>query len=232
MKDLIKQPRYIVMDGMDGCGKDTQIDMLYDYLAGQGANVMKCRTPTANNPLGDHIRSLFDNAAEMWPDPEHLALAMGSLMIADMMQFDLEVRRKLSEGYWVVESRSWTSTYSYQGASSQLREMAMRVGEVLRRPDIVFVFDLPIEECVRRIKARAFAGQQDEVELYEREDRLVKTFGHMQDLLRKWRNKRWGVLKTIMCADTFLNTGGIRWRKRGEIHADVLRHLAFHCFID
>lgn len=198
------KPLYIVVEGADGSGKDTQIDLITSYLRGLGRSVATTRTPTRRDgknvyatAVGKWLDERFKDGVALWPDDIQRALALGGAFFADMAMHDADfVVNRLASGIDVVQSRSWLSTASYQSVSKQIREGAAQLGARMTTPDLTIYLDLPIEECLARIKARgAVQGGGD---IFEREDRLRRTVAAFhENMNRLWLHADHGWLVTV-----------------------------------
>ena len=144
---------FITFEGIDGCGKSTQLRLLASELRMRGLEVVSTREP-GGTPLGKRIRNLLlDPQIEVDPLAELLLFA------ADRAQ---HVRTLLApaikSGSVVVSDRYADATAAYQGAGrSFTTEM---IAEVIRiatgglKPDLTLIFDLPVAECLARTSRR------------------------------------------------------------------------------
>ena len=143
--------RFIVLDGPDGCGKSTQTLMLYDWLKGQGAEVVTFRDP-GGTAVGEKIREILLN-------PEHAEMNVRTellLYMASRAQLWAEkIKPALGADKCVVLDRWVTSTCAYQGFAGGYG--AARVVEIaeasLERvwPDLVIVLDIDVETAAKRM---------------------------------------------------------------------------------
>ena len=146
---------FITLDGGDGCGKSTQIQLLAEKLQSQGNKVVCCRDP-GSTPLGDAIRNILLNRQEL-----HIAdVTEMFLFSAARAQLVQEViRPALKTGTTVLSDRFLISTFVYQcyagGAKTEVLESicTAAVGDTL--PDLGIVLDIPYEIAVQRIGYRA-----------------------------------------------------------------------------
>ena len=151
---------FITFEGIDGCGKSTQAELLVEALRRSGIEVVALREP-GGTPISEKIRSVVldpDND-EMCPECELL------LMEASRAQLVREViEPALERGAAVVCDRFFDSTYAYQhggrGIAEDLVDMANRLGSCGTTPTITIVFDLEPEEAY----ARATRGGADRLE--------------------------------------------------------------------
>jgi dTMP kinase len=95
---------YILIEGIDGTGKDTQADLLAQWM---GPDTLRVNEPDATLPTGKLLR-------QMLKDGSYLE-AHAAMFLADRMaMLSTKVRPALAEGRHVVSSRSWMSTLVYQ----------------------------------------------------------------------------------------------------------------------
>lgn len=155
------QGRFLVLEGIDGCGKTTQLRQLADWLPGSGlmpagATLHLTREP-GGTPLGRALRELLlhpPNAAAPCPEAELLMYA------ADRAQ---HVQRRilpaLKSGDWVLSDRFSGSTLAYQGHGRGLdRSLILdleRIATAGLVPDVTLWLDLPLKASIARRGDRA-----------------------------------------------------------------------------
>ena len=112
--------RFITFEGLDGCGKSTQLAKLAKVLRAQGLPVVMTREP-GGTPTGDKIRQLLLDTKTSSLTP----LAELALMFAARAQHIAEViQPALAEGKVVLCDRFTDSTEAYQGGRSQAGQRA------------------------------------------------------------------------------------------------------------
>ena len=148
--------RFIVLEGIDGCGKTTQIQHLVEWLPNsglmpKGAAVVCTREP-GGTPLGRSIRELLLHTSDQEaPAPTAELL----LYAADRAQHvETLIRPALERGDWVISDRFSGSTLAYQGDgrgldASTIRDLE-RIATAGVTPDLTLWLDLPIAESLRR----------------------------------------------------------------------------------
>ena len=152
---------FITLDGGDGCGKSTQIQLLAEKLRSQGHEVVCCRDP-GSTPLGDAVRNILLNRQEL-----HIAdITEVFLFTAARAQLVREVvRPALETGKIVLSDRFLLSTFVYQchagGVPKNVLEAvsAEAVGNTL--PDLGIVLDIPYEVAVQRVGDRAVPDRME-----------------------------------------------------------------------
>lgn len=97
---------YVLIEGIDGCGKDTQGDRLTQRLGQQG-KVLRVNEPDDTLETGKFLRHCLKSGIE----PEaHANLFVGNRMSLQMRR----VRPALNAGAHVISVRSFISTLVYQ----------------------------------------------------------------------------------------------------------------------
>jgi dTMP kinase len=145
-----RSPRFIVLDGVDGCGKTTQAKRLVRALERErGQAPLHLREP-GSTPAGETIRELLlARGSELSPAVEALLFTA-----ARRAMLEQRVAPALAAGQDVVCERFHPSTFAYQGCAGAVGEE--RVLELLANwagepaPDLVLVLDLPVEEAAAR----------------------------------------------------------------------------------
>lgn len=155
---------FITFEGLDFCGKSTQVELLKNYFEKNGASVKIIREP-GGVKISEKIRDvLLDNKnAEMFDETELL------LFSASRSQL---VREKiipfLNSGNIVISDRFHDSSIAYQGFGRgintdfviQLQKFA--IGDAV--PDLTFFIDIPIEEVLKR-KSKVSVSALDRIEV-------------------------------------------------------------------
>ena len=153
--------KFIVLEGIDGCGKTTQIKELAKWinngnLISQNNQLIITREP-GGTELGKAIRSLLlDTTTNNSP----AAITELLLYASDRAQhINQIVRPALQKGDWVLSDRFSGSTLAYQGYGRKLDLKLIKTLESIATqglsPDITFLLDIPIEESIKRRRSRA-----------------------------------------------------------------------------
>jgi len=177
--------RLITFEGVDGCGKSTQLSLAADYLRGLGEDVVTTFEP-GDSPLGKEIRQLL-LTGEFVPVAEAELL----LFLADRAQHVREViQPALNSGAWLLCDRYSDSTLAYQLAARKLGEGASDLKQMLSFaecgviPALTLWFDVPVDVAMQRMKKRAEAGEKstrldDEAQSFHQ--RVASAFGEQFD---------------------------------------------------
>ena len=161
---------FITFEGLDGCGKSTQLEKLAAVLREEGRPVVLTREP-GGTAIGDRIRAiLLDSATGKLAPETELAL-----MFASRAQHLTEViLPALSHGKIVLCDRFTDSSEAYQGGGRKLgSEAVLALHEVLCRglqPNLTILMDSNVADSVARARRRNAATGNDEGR-FERENR-------------------------------------------------------------
>ena len=141
---------FITFEGADGCGKTTQLNLLYKYLTNKGYDVLVTREPGAKG-LGEKLRDILLNY-----DGDVSDRCESFLFLADRAQhIDNIVKPALSKGMIVLCDRHTDSTVAYQGYGRGLDieriNMLNSIATDGLKPDLTFIFDVDVETSMKRV---------------------------------------------------------------------------------
>jgi dTMP kinase len=148
--------RFLVLEGIDGSGKSTQLEALAAWLPKSGlmppgAGLLCSREP-GGTALGQALRQLL-----LHPPDGTAPCTSAELLLyaADRAQHvDTLIRPALAAGNWVLSDRFSGSTAAYQGDGRGLPPLRLAELERIATgglvPDLTLWLDLPLEESRRR----------------------------------------------------------------------------------
>ena len=152
---------FITLEGPDGSGKTTQIELLAEHLRELGQDVLITREP-GGTPIGDQIRTVLHDVRniEMTSETEFL------LYSASRAQHVQEViRPHLARGGTVLCDRFADSSMAYQGYGRELKlDDIHKITQFATgglTPDLTVFLDLAVEMGIER-KQSAHAAQAGE----------------------------------------------------------------------
>lgn len=146
--------KLIVFEGIDGCGKTTQLRRLQSWLAEVRPDIKTYATrEPGGTSLGDSLRELLKTTPHLAPETElFLHLADRSHHVKQV------VEPMLADGMWVLSDRHADSTIAYQGHGSGLRIRTLNQLDILARgfleSDLVIWIDIDTEVARDRIQLR------------------------------------------------------------------------------
>ncbi len=158
----MKKGLFITFEGIEGCGKTTQMDLLANYLKKEGVSVLKTREP-GGTKIGEEIREMLLN-----PDNKKMAKETEMLLYgASRAQHIKElIEPALKSGKIVLCDRYADSTLAYQGFGRSIgialikKACPLSLGSI--QPDLTILLDLDVKTGLSRIKNRK--GGNDRIE--------------------------------------------------------------------
>ena len=147
---------FISFEGIDGCGKSTQADLLRSYLESKGEQVELLREP-GGTALSEQIREILLNPNNDKMDPSTELI----LLSASRAQLTREIIiPALERGNVVICDRYADSTLAYQGYGRGINlewlEKLNAFATAGLKPDITLLVDLPVDEAFNRMQSKSF----------------------------------------------------------------------------
>jgi dTMP kinase len=156
---------FITFEGIEGCGKTTQVRRLADTLSGKGIPFIVTREP-GGCPIADEIRGILLDAknSDLTPDAELLLYAAARAQHVQQV-----IGPALAAGTHVLCDRFCDATVAYQGYGRGLDlQLIRQLNDIATGglvPDLTLLLDCPVETGLGRALARINAttdGQREE----------------------------------------------------------------------
>jgi dTMP kinase len=155
---------FITFEGIEGCGKTTQIKRLQKVLRERKIPCLVTREPGATK-IGLQIRAILLDQKNKKLDPR----AELFLYLADRCQHVSEkIQPALAQDQWIISDRFWDATVVYQGVARGLN------GKFLERlrpwvlgslwPDKTFLLDCPVDLGLSRAWERINRSEESKKE--------------------------------------------------------------------
>ena len=139
---------FVTFEGLDGSGKTTQVELLRQYLAESGRDVVATREP-GGTELGERVRDLLLEGGEVSPWAEAALFAAARAELVAQV-----IGPALERGADVVCDRYLDSSLAYQGIARGLgvdQVLALNVNAIRGiLPDRTFLLMLDADEAARR----------------------------------------------------------------------------------
>jgi dTMP kinase len=141
--------KFIVLDGPDGCGKTSQIELLAKYLKGLDIDVIETNDP-GGTKIGNQISRLLKYDAQGPMDVRTelmLFMASRAQLVTEIIKPSLEC------GKTVLCDRFISSTCAYQGSSGYPVDKIIELGNMAigdMWPDLTIIIDIRVEEGLLR----------------------------------------------------------------------------------
>jgi dTMP kinase len=161
---------FFVLEGLDGAGTTTQGQLLDRHLRGQGVSCSLTREPTGH-PVGRLIRDALSGKLVSPDSLGQITLSEAALCLlfaADRVEHSVEIEALRTSKTHVISDRYILSSIAYQSLDPSITpERVIEVNRGIAIPDVTFLLDVPVGECLRRL------GQRDDTRtIYEKQDTL------------------------------------------------------------
>lgn len=158
------QSYFITLEGGEGAGKSTQIKLLSEKLSKQKIPHITTREP-GGAPEAETIRELLmSGGKDRWDGVTELLL----MSAARREHCRKTIWPALENNQWVLCDRFADSTMAYQGyAHGTGRTAVEQIQNVVLhqfKPDLTIILDMPVDEGLKRAKARGKTTRFDELD--------------------------------------------------------------------
>lgn len=165
--------KLIVIEGLDGSGKTTQVEKIANKLKAKKIAVISTKEPT-NGVIGKLIRQVLGGAVNI------PLVSFQYLFVADRTAHQEEILKYLKEGKWVISDRYFWSSVAYGMADkddvdyenkNQVMLVAQSILSMYHQfviPDYTFCLDVSLDTAMKRI------AEKEHKEIYERLEKLQK----------------------------------------------------------
>jgi dTMP kinase len=203
---------FITFEGIEGCGKTTQIGHLKSFLEGENRPVLLTREPGGTG-IGEKIRQVLLSSESAGIEP------MTELLLytaARVQHWREAISPALAQGKIVLCDRFADATTAYQGYARGLNlawiaELHARAVDNVK-PNLTFLLDLPVEEGLKRAWRRMESHTL-------KEDRFEK------ETLEFHQRVREGYLTLARReSDRFIVLDG--WKDESSLHREIVAHLS------
>lgn len=156
--------KFIVVEGLDGSGKNAQIDLLINFLKENGKEVVVTKEPTIESKAGRKVKQALRKEITVEP------LELQELYVQDRKEhLENKVIPAIKEGKFVVSSRYAFSTFAYGHSDGLNVDLLVKMNDKFLLPDLTLIIDVSPESCMQRIE-----GRGEPKELFEKLEKLTK----------------------------------------------------------
>lgn len=181
--------KFIVFDGIDGSGKTTQIKLLASYLRKKGFKVAVLFEPTRGK-YGTIINKLVRDKNASNLNKEYW------LRLFDLDRkenVEKNILPKLKNSFIILQDRYYYSTLAYQLPDS--KDKWSSYIKKYPKPDLTFIFDLPVEDAIKRL-IRRYKGKKKNT-VFEKAERLKETRKNFSAIAGKFKLKKIDALNPV-----------------------------------
>lgn len=175
--------KFIVIEGLDGSGKSTQIRLLSERLRAMGRRVFETAEPT-QSAIGGLVRDALSGYTP------RTGGEIAALFMADRVAHNVNpvngIGVMTEKGFDVICDRYYYSSLAYQGTVTD-PEWVYHINvdcPEIRRPDLCVFLDLSDEECLRRMDAARAVR-----EIYENANALIAIRKRYYEVFRRLEDR-------------------------------------------
>ena len=145
---------FISFEGIDHCGKRTQVERIKSWLEAVTDKTVFCLSePNDKTPIGQHIRRILKGEVGFPGDMELQRL----FALCQAQDWECSIKPALSLGAFVILERYAHSTLAYSDASGldikTVHDMQkVIIGPTFQWPDVTVFIDISVKEATRRIE--------------------------------------------------------------------------------
>ena len=145
---MTKRGKFITVEGVDGAGKSSQIEVIAKAITDRGIELVMTREP-GGTPTAEKIRELLLH------DPMGSMCELLLMFAARAENVEKVILPAIEQGKWVLCDRFTDASYAYQAYGRGLPKKDIQILESLvhpsLKPDRTVLFDVPTEIAAQRI---------------------------------------------------------------------------------
>lgn len=212
--------KFIAIEGLDGSGKETQTNLLYEKLKERQNNVLKLSFPDYKSKSSDLVKMYLSGEISQNAD-EINAYAASSFYSADRyISFIKNWKKQYEAGSIILTDRYTTSNQIYQTAKlpkQNWKEFIEWIEDFeykklsLPSPDLVIFLNVPVE-ISQQLMLKRYSGDEAKKDIYESNVEFLKKCHASAMYCAEKLN--WQV---INCAENN------KLKKIDEIHSNVIK---------
>ena len=175
--------KFIVLEGIDGSGKTTQIQILEEALKKKNIPIFLTKNPT-DHAIGKMIREVLAGTQKI------PATARQYLFCADRVVQEEEIIARLKKGETVISDRYFWSSVAYGMADKNVTDERLLTAYSILSfynefilPDLTIFLDVDVDTAVSRFSTK------EKLEIYENKDFITKVKVNYDFLLNKFASE-------------------------------------------
>ena len=171
----MRRGRLVVLDGLDGCGKSTQLELVTGYLQARGVNCRSISFPNYDTLSGQLVQCYLDGMIKC--EGKNGAYSASSIYAVDRyVSYVTDWKDFYENGGFVITGRYTTSNAIYQLSKMPQEEYDAFLAWLfdfeynklgLPEPDKVIFLDMPVEVSQKLLDKR-YNGNQSKKDIHER----------------------------------------------------------------
>lgn len=175
--------KFISIDGIDGSGKSTQAEFVFDWLKNRGCEVFIGHEPTMGK-TGSALQSIIHRRKEAPKDPMELQKMFIQDRKEHLEKTIIPILKKKNSAY--ISDRYFLSTFAYGSAEGLKFEDLMSahkdiLGDYFIIPDMMFVIESSVDIALARLRLRK--GEKN-LEYFEKKEDVMRKAAEQFKLLK------------------------------------------------
>lgn len=171
---------FIVLEGIDQCGKGTQAELLINYFNNQNKKVVHLREP-GGTELSEQIRELVMMNKKI----DINSMAEMLLYSASRAQLQSKIKEYLEQDYIIICERYYYSTLAYQGFGrgmdlQKIKYLMQNIIECIE-PDLVFYLEIDLETMIARRIAKNHDNDRMEESGFEFYQKVIEGYSKIAE---------------------------------------------------
>ena len=156
--------KFVVFEGIDGCGKSTALEALYDYIWKKTSDSIRLGTEPTGFASGELVRKALGGNLEGISSETLLGM-----FLADRAIHQKEISIATARKDWYLCDRYIYSNMVYNAKDDEDMKRIEKLNSKFIQPDVVFYIDTPVETCLDRI-----ARRNGKKEIFENKEKLTE----------------------------------------------------------
>lgn len=170
--------KFIVIEGLDGSGQTTQVELLKSFFVEKKYKVISTKEPTLNSEIGRKIKEILKKKIKVE------SFKLQELFTEDRKEhLDNLIIPALEEGKIVISDRYFFSTFAFGAADGLDLNQLIKLNDQFLLPDLTFILKVSPQICIERIEKRG-----GEKELFEKKEKLEKVWQVYSMLPNRFEN--------------------------------------------
>lgn len=215
----------IVFEGIDGCGKTSSIEEVYNQLIDAGHKVIKLANIVEDSTTGKAIRTMLSTPNDTVDDIRIINLYLSELRYAINNEIN-GIVKYLKEGYIVLCSRWFYSTYAYINPTEATNSIIFNSTLDLPSPDLSVYLKVKVDTAVDRIKKRSDLNTFDYFEKRDKLELIKERYDTLFSNTKYWINN--ANIKVVKNGITIVNNENFEYNtqmiKDLVVTTSILKH--------
>ena len=182
----MQQKLFIVIEGIDCCGKTTQAELLKNYFTHNQEQVVISPEPS-NGIIGNLIRQALKQRIIFNKDRVLFDEQMAYLFAADRhdhLYNEIDgVFKLIADNYHVISTRYYFSSLAYNCETVDKFDFIKKLNDRFPHPDLTIYIDIPVEVSLDRLQERSLK------EVYETKNKLAKVKEQYQQIFAEYTGR-------------------------------------------